>query len=905
MSLFKQSCSCSCLSSSCLNPCLNQHQTLSQTLQIDIISSSPTSSSSQIVHVIGYFGHSNIGDEQYKTTLLLLFSQYLPNISLKFTDCDRLLSTDIEENSTIILGGGDVLNDYFLDTLSQKFRGKKNKIIAFSVGVPYTSIITNYINKLSFLDYIFVRTPYDLELLSTKISKDRLFYCPDISCLLSSQFKRDIVPSPMPAQNICRDLKRIKKTIGDKIICVSLNRHIYGGTKYGILIWTFAWLFDTLINQGYYIVFLPYNTSAIIEDECENAENDILIHRDVVKNMQSKTGFTNIEYTLSVYETLGIYDFCKASICMRFHSCLFSLYKKVPFLAIYTTRKIRNFLEDINWEYGIEMNVDYKTDLPINFDIEESLAAISLMLDNTPTLQSKLVQINIELDKKVQQAIPNFIFAMSSNASKRPLSDDPVELAYDLVCKRNGEWNNATNADPDIVPELLDIVLYTLTKDIDGPYRHGLETKMFCPNYNWKSEWSWILNDYKAPVSPATEVTMTTMDIKDDRARAPCFNMHFIEQRDNIGVHRSGWQYVYNHLLPWHSEKCPVLLDMYVDRTFHWKRNRLSKLGIVPYKNPWIGFVHHTFDKSFSNYNNHVLLQTPEFLQSLQMCRGLIVLSNYLRELWLKELPLLLDINIPIHVLTHPTETPLLGFSMDRFIANQNKSIVHIGGWLRNIYSFYNFIFPSKIIFFDESEVIHSDVIKKLSLQGTAMNSYYPDEKLVENIHESLCGLQELPNPDSCTLLVSHGDIVNNWHANFLEHLKNQISSVEVQLNLDDEHYDELLSQNIVFLNLVDASAVNTVLECIVRNTPLIINKHPAIVELLGADYPLYYNHQPLQNNDVNNYFAMNKEIEALLKNPQIIVDTHLFLKNMDKTKFNIEHFIKTFLTILQTGISQ
>ena len=75
------------------------------------------------------------------------------------------------------------------------------------------------------------------------------------------------------------------------------------------------------------------------------------------------------------------------------------------------------------------------------------------------------------------------------------------------------------------------------------------------------------------------------------------------------------------------------------------------------------------------------------------------------------------------------------------------------------------------------------------------------------------------------------------------------MKSVEVMEHLSDSAYDELLSENVVFLNLIDASAVNTVIECIVRNTPLIINRLPAIVEILGEDYPLLSNWSSTGNN--------------------------------------------------------
>jgi hypothetical protein len=49
-----------------------------------------------------------------------------------------------------------------------------------------------------------------------------------------------------------------------------------------------------------------------------------------------------------------------------------------------------------------------------------------------------------------------------------------------------------------------------------------------------------------------------------------------------------------------------------------------------------------------------------------------------------------------------------------------------------------------------------------------------------------------------------------------------------------------LLAENIVFVELYDASANNTAIECIARATPLLVNPLPAVMEYLGAGYPLY-----------------------------------------------------------------
>lgn len=92
---------------------------------------------------------------------------------------------------------------------------------------------------------------------------------------------------------------------------------------------------------------------------------------------------------------------------------------------------------------------------------------------------------------------------------------------------------------------------------------------------------------------------------------------------------------------------------------------------------------------------------------------------------------------------------------------------------------------------------------------------------------------------------------------------------------LDIAAYDDLLASSAVFLDMYDLAACNVILECIIRNTPILINKLPAAVEYLGNDYPLFYS-------DLND--AVNK----LNK----IEEGHLYLKSMDKTKFTIDAFL-------------
>lgn len=107
--------------------------------------------------------------------------------------------------------------------------------------------------------------------------------------------------------------------------------------------------------------------------------------------------------------------------------------------------------------------------------------------------------------------------------------------------------------------------------------------------------------------------------------------------------------------------------------------------------------------------------------------------------------------------------------------------------------------------------------------------------------------------------------------------IHDEIPNVESIEYVDNQSYDELLSRSIVFLDLYDSAACNTLLECIVRNTPIVINPLPATVEYLGPKYPLFYE-------------GLTHASE-ILQNNELIHKAHKYLINMRKTHLNQNSF--------------
>jgi hypothetical protein len=164
--------------------------------------------------------------------------------------------------------------------------------------------------------------------------------------------------------------------------------------------------------------------------------------------------------------------------------------------------------------------------------------------------------------------------------------------------------------------------------------------------------------------------------------------------------------------------------------------------------------------------------------------------------------------------------------------------------------------------------------MRKVALKGRSMDNYYPIDNPIDTDKNNI----ELIMTKSCCQ-----NNKNNWLKHRDDYNDKICKSVDIIEHLSNDDYDDLLTKNIVFLHLVDASTVNTILECIVRNTPIIVNKNKAVVELLGEKYPLYY--------EDNKY--MNREIYKLLSDTKNIKAAYKYLLNMDKEKFSIEYFMK------------
>lgn len=192
---------------------------------------------------------------------------------------------------------------------------------------------------------------------------------------------------------------------------------------------------------------------------------------------------------------------------------------------------------------------------------------------------------------------------------------------------------------------------------------------------------------------------------------------------------------------------------------------------------PWVAFSHEVPRHHYDFPDLERLQQLPTWKASIRKCRGLWVLSSHNKE-YLDSCGL----PFPVSFVHYPISQAVQKFSFEEFLTQKSRKVICIGEYLRRLQPFFDLEAPG---------------YQKIRLSS-------PDFRQ-----------DEAP-----------------------EQKKQPVIDIE---RVPDEDYDRLLSSSVVFLNLIDAGANTTIVECISRGTPILVNRVGGVSEYLGDDYPLYY----------------------------------------------------------------
>jgi len=801
--------------------------------------------------VLGFFDRGNYGDELYKQ----IYTTYLSQSSVQFTFvCIDDLTTISDDYDLLVLAGGDLVNHHFFNRLKQagivKFRGPK---YAFSVGIPYDD--PECINNLDMFDRVFLRSAIDYKTVSNRLGKGNVTIVPDFVTLLS----REITPKPVPSSITT--------------IAVCLARPICNNNPfYHYVVNRIAQGLDSIADRygGVRFRLMPFNTNKAASKEC-----DIYINREVKEMMRRKD-----RVTLEDGVDFSDVDFV---IGMRYHSLILSIVHSKPFMAMYTTRKVRSLLQDLGRDqFGYDLDEGWNFNVDIFNEVFERAYQ---NLENPFAFPVTLPDIGDKLIAKVSGLLRDVPRRTSGAVYLDPLV---VEKNLELCLERLADMLNVGRSD---VPEALlettaeqreqcaRAIIYAITGSVESDCLWGLLQEIGRPGFSLLSAVKYITEEFyrEGGVDPQ----ITPVSNIDDLVK---LNLTYMQQFVSKQQHRSGWYAVMSAMMQINDTgPSTMLMDTYVDRTFHWGQAVLKNVGTIPYRRPWVGVIHHTFDETHSKYNCVELLSNPVFRQSLRYCKTLIVLSEYLKEQLRDSLDAIGFSTVPIVAILHPTEfvTADHEFTTEKYLANTERCICQIGCWLRNPYAIYAL----------------QTSANKAALMGKNMGAYFRPTNLFKDIEKlaleantsgeggsSICRPEMCRSEDMCRTETVDGQLDvrsgNKYVLGMLAWIKSMDASVRIIERLDNGTYDQFLSRNIVFLNLTDVSACNTVIECLVRCTPCLVNRHPALQEYLGIDYPFFYDSM--------------EEAGMMANDIDKIRETELYLRALDKTPLKMESFMKS-----------
>jgi GT2 family glycosyltransferase len=286
--------------------------------------------------------------------------------------------------------------------------------------------------------------------------------------------------------------------------------------------------------------------------------------------------------------------------------------------------------------------------------------------------------------------------------------------------------------------------------------------------------------------------------------------IHHWASRRIFDLSRVGGTYGDHHYLGWNwvrdrvaqhfvSTEGNMLLDMFVERTFFWNPNPDEREFV--YEKDWLGFVHTTPHKnpvySHKGQNLYSLISDRNFLQSLEKCRGLIVLSDANRE-FLESMLRAGGWKVPVFRLFHPNipiEGNRAGTSGARESGEISGQIYHIGWHLRSFAPFARLavdrsrkvlLVPKGV---ERNQFLNDVVNKDLALAGLG-----PIEQYVAKIYTA-----------------------------------------------SEEEYQRILRWGVIYNHYVEPAGSNLVSECISAESCLVLNRHKAFEEYLGKEYPLFF----------------------------------------------------------------
>ena len=835
-----------------------------------------------MILVCGYYHRHNLGDDAFAQVL----PRFFPDAELEFCTIDELPRRGraaLARYDALVVGGGDLINDYFYKALLPAIKAyrtlERGPVLALGVGLPHPELVEQ--GYLDCFDHVFVRAKRDVRAVQRRLGSAYAHYLPDLAFALEPLEPPSAPSAPAPAPAVPQ-------------VGVCLVHAVASQPAVLDALVQLCWK----LSKRYQLVLYRFDSSRK-PDQDDGGVNAALQDRLTALALQKhKRARHAVLLNGSVWtpdRLLAELQRCELAICMRFHAHVFAAIAGVPFLSIGDTRKVEQLLADLELApLGVACAPTSSAELLLH--------AFGRVAQTAPQLRAHLRSAAAAAAFQLATAQPRQLLAHSRRAAA------PAEtLAFAQGQQRLEREAHGLAAEfaallrehgADRVAELL---CWRLTRNPHSAYLHGMREQMRALQQQ-RGLASAVAGAAASAAAAADQLAEMIKWVKLDLQQRlggsadRLLDLRYISQEVGSGVHRSGWQYCLDYLGALQGDK-GLLCDAYLDRSFHWAKALMLEHGLLPYTSPWIGFLHHT-PSDYSPHNAARLVECDEFRRSLPTCRGLVCLSDSLAA-WLRTR---VPPAVRVIALQHPTECvgAAAQWRRNRFLGNAQRRLVQVGGWYRNPWTIHTLRAEQLALF-----------AGKAALRGRAMDAYFAPLRWVLQRRDGRLAAHALANQADQALEDAPSEGVmcrasaNKWlhylvawleasellaglppdfEIKFGAHrkprhalrplyaeLKRMIRSVERIDWLDEAGYDRLLAENVVFLDLVDCAACNTLIECIVRCTPVVVTRLPAVQEYLGADYPLYW--------------PAELSLDAVTR-------AHKYLRRLDKSRLRVSHFV-------------
>jgi polysaccharide pyruvyl transferase WcaK-like protein len=282
----------------------------------------------KLITALAWVDNQNVGDESYKLAFPILFPHY------KWHFTNKLTAKNIAESDAIVLGGGDIMSDAFLDQLVSV---SKPKHIISASCTDKTDI-----SKLLGFQNIIVR-----DLPSVKILKDKGIpskYSPDAAFCLQ--------PDKLRGKRLIRkEFAAQKRDLYAKTVAVVMNGYLADAESNSYDVRKFINFHKLAYDLGHVIdytpasfIFLPFGQQLPWDDRAPNiwvAQKCKFWNKNVV-----------VWEELGVQSVLDIISAADATISTRLHSTIFSIVGRTPFIDITHNHKNAALLETIEKQHA-------------------------------------------------------------------------------------------------------------------------------------------------------------------------------------------------------------------------------------------------------------------------------------------------------------------------------------------------------------------------------------------------------------------------------------------------------------------------------------------------------------------------------------------------------------------------